>query len=88
MGLPMAKQIASLVGKTTPNPCRIKERQAEMNQKLSNAERKSCYQILAALFSCPKHDFLDSLPDYLAEFSSVLPLPADVALSIWKLRLN
>lgn len=51
-----------------------------MNKRMNTAERKTCYQILAALFSYPEQTLLDSLPAFLDQLSSLLEvsIPAEL----------
>jgi TorA maturation chaperone TorD len=51
-----------------------------VNRQLNNTERKSCYQLLAALFNYPEQRLLDSLDRQLNDLSSFLdlPLPSDL----------
>ena len=51
-----------------------------MNRSLNNADRISCYQLLAALFNYPEAELLESLERSLAELSTLLarPLPAEL----------
>lgn len=51
-----------------------------MNRSLNYPERKSCYQILAALFSYPETELLEPLERFLAELSTLLGLPLSAEL--------
>ncbi len=51
-----------------------------MNRPLNSTERKTCYQILAALFNYPERGLLDCLELHLKQLSTLLdlPLPAEL----------
>ena len=51
-----------------------------MNRLLNSTERKTCYQILAAIFSYPEQGLVDSLQLCLKDLSHLLDLPIPAEL--------